>query len=595
MPLTKGFQSATQQWEAFALALAASLAPFKPVRLAPKFRRSRLNAALATYLPLRDDELLLAMIDRGRLKATGRCALTTRRVYWTELDVPGEPAPGGESKRPNRRARQRVVVGIAAYADLPDRIAAIEVRPGSFAIDLGGGRTIELGRVDGRLAAALARYLETMCRSARAGTAPEGLIDSDLAARSARELPKVAQVTARARTLGRDVSDFRDAVDSATPHVLLTQVFTAACIAVYVAMVASGVSWLWPSTTQLIDWGANHGIDIALGREYWRLFTNIFLHGGLIHLAMNMWSLLVIGPLVERLYGNLAFAVIYLASGVGGSIASVAASPLRVGVGASGAICGLLGGLVAFLVIHRRTIPKSILKSFRGSLLWVVVLMAILGFLVPNIDQEAHLGGFVTGCLTGLLLWRPWPVVKSRWAALRRLFAPFLITAALAGFAHVVAQRATATIPAEVRLQSIRARISPALGEYTAINESAPSTLLLSRDRPDAHARAAHTQTIEALIERALANLTNLRRATTAYPPLQNMVRAMVRAQASQLSSLRAAQRYLETGDPIYLSGAGGALDEKIAAAGAVKSFYEQQFNFMRDSKLIKTQDEPDN
>ena len=135
---------------------------------------------------------------------------------------------------------------------------------------------------------------------------------------------------------------------------------------------------------------------------------------------MNMWSLLVIGPLVERLYGNLAFAVIYLASGVGGAIASLAASPLRIGVGASGAICGVLGALVAFLIVHRRAIPKSILKSFRGSLISVVVFMAILGYFVPNIDQEAHLGGFATGFLAGSCSRGPGRS-SSRWATLRRL------------------------------------------------------------------------------------------------------------------------------------------------------------------------------
>ena len=121
----------------------------------------------------------------------------------------------------------------------------------------------------------------------------------------------------------------------ATPRAVMTQAFTAACIIVYIAMVASGVHWLSPTAEQLVHWGANQGIGVALSQQYWRLFTCVFLHGGLIHVAVNVWNLLVIGPLVERFYGNLAFAVIYLASGVGGSIASLTASPLRVGVGAS--------------------------------------------------------------------------------------------------------------------------------------------------------------------------------------------------------------------------------------------------------------------
>ena len=227
----------------------------------------------------------------------------------------------------------------------------------------------------------------------------------------------------------------------------MTPVLTGACIVVYAAMVASGVHWLWPTQAQLIDWGANQGIGIALNHEYWRFFTSVFLHGGMVHLAMNMWSLVVIGPLVERLYGNLAFAVIFLASGVGGAIASFAASSFRVGVGASGAICGVLGALVAFLIVHRRTLPKSILKFFRVSLLNVVILMAILGYFVPNIDQQAHVGGFFTGLLTGILLSRPWPVIKSRWATVRRLVAPLLFAGALAGLSYAVTRRAAAALP----------------------------------------------------------------------------------------------------------------------------------------------------
>ena len=123
----------------------------------------------------------------------------------------------------------------------------------------------------------------------------------------------------------------------------------------------------------------------------------MFVHGGLIHLVVNMWSLLVIGPLVERIYGHLAFAVLYLAAGIGGAIASAAVPPMRVSVGASGAICGILGGLLAFLIVHRRTIPPTVLRQLRKNVLAVVVFMAVLGVVVPNIDQAAHLGGLATG------------------------------------------------------------------------------------------------------------------------------------------------------------------------------------------------------
>ena len=87
----------------------------------------------------------------------------------------------------------------------------------------------------------------------------------------------------------------------------------------------------------------------------------------------------MIGPLVERIYGHLAFAVIYLAAGIGGAIASAAVPPMRVSVGASGAICGVLGGLLAFLVVHRRTIPPTVLRQLRRNVLGVVLFMAVLG------------------------------------------------------------------------------------------------------------------------------------------------------------------------------------------------------------------------
>ena len=135
---------------------------------------------------------------------------------------------------------------------------------------------------------------------------------------------------------------------------------------------------------------------VVLDDEYWRLFTSVFLHGGLIHLAMNMWSLLVIGPLVERLYGNLAFAVSFIwprASEVRSPVST--ASPLRVGVGASGAICGVLGGARR---LPDRSSPSDTqvdTQVFRGSLFSVVVFMAILGIFRAQHRSAGPPGRFV--------------------------------------------------------------------------------------------------------------------------------------------------------------------------------------------------------
>ena len=135
---------------------------------------------------------------------------------------------------------------------------------------------------------------------------------------------------------------------TATPHAFVTPFLILVCVVVYAVMVYSGVSPLWPTGSQLILWGANEGARVILLHEYWRLFTSVFVHGGFIHVALNMWSLLAIGPLVERLYGNVAFAVIYLAAGIGGALSSIAANPVRASVGASARFAECWGHLWHF-------------------------------------------------------------------------------------------------------------------------------------------------------------------------------------------------------------------------------------------------------
>ena len=236
-----------------------------------------------------------------------------------------------------------------------------------------------------------------------------------------------------ARSKKSELVYFRRALFAGTPRLVMTPLLVAACAALYLVMIASSVPFFWPTASQLIGWGANEGSRVVLDHEYWRLLTMVFVHGGLIHLVVNMSSLAVIGPLVERLYGSLAFAVIYLAAGVGGALASLAASPVRVSVGASGAICGVLGALLAFLIVHRRNVPASVRTPLLFNLAGIVVFMMILGYFVPNIDHEAHLGGVAVGFFCGLLLTRPWPVTGGRRVIARRAAASVAIALALAG------------------------------------------------------------------------------------------------------------------------------------------------------------------
>ena len=337
---------------------------------------------------------------------------------------------------------------------------------------------------------------------------------------------------------------FRTALHAATPRVATTPLFVAVCVTMFVIMVVRGVPVVWPSGTELIGWGALHGPRILLRHEYWRLLTCVFVHGGLIHLAVNMWSLLAIGPLVERFYGNLAFAVLYLAAGVGGSIASVATHPQRIGVGASGAICGVLGALVAFLITHRRSIPASLLKSLRANVVGIIVFMAVLG-MVPNIDQEAHLGGLATGFVCGLLLYRSWPVGRSKWVAVRRGLAFAVIAAATAGAGLALARRTGRSLPPVVRFQDIMQQTTAAFEEFDVLYDATPGSLAMRRDRSDPEARQGHLQNIGVLLERASRNLARLRRTTTPDPALGTMIDSLQKRNppSSRGSRLRAIPR----------------------------------------------------
>jgi rhomboid protease GluP len=171
-------------------------------------------------------------------------------------------------------------------------------------------------------------------------------------------------------------------------------------------VLAGGVHPLSPTPFSLVQWGANFG-PMTLGSEPWRMLTSMFLHVGVIHLLFNMQVLYRSGPLVEKLFGSVPFTVLYVLAGLGGTLTSLALRPTVVSAGASGAIFGLFGGLGAYLLRYRRLIPREVVKSLASGVGQFVVLNVVLGFLIPQIDMGAHLGGLATGFVVGLPLALP--------------------------------------------------------------------------------------------------------------------------------------------------------------------------------------------
>ena len=143
-------------------------------------------------------------------------------------------------------------------------------------------------------------------------------------------------------------SPFRRLLLERTPRVIATPALIVANVLIYAATAgASGQTE--PRPDVLVGWGALFGPGVANG-EWWRLVSAMFLHAGILHIALNCLFLRQIGNLVERLMGSFAFLTIYLVTGVTGAMASLMAHPRSIGVGASGALFGITGTLLAVVL-----------------------------------------------------------------------------------------------------------------------------------------------------------------------------------------------------------------------------------------------------
>ncbi len=192
----------------------------------------------------------------------------------------------------------------------------------------------------------------------------------------------------------------------------LTQILFGANIAVFLGMVlasAEPLAALSPghgfAGLLSVHWGANFG-PYTLSGQWWRLFTYMFLHGDIIHIAMNMWCLWNLGVLSESLYGRWTFASIYVLSGIGAGLASVAWHPGVLSVGASGAIFGLAGALIASFYLGEFSLPRVAIGGTLRSLLIFAGISLFGGGFFRGIDNAAHIGGLVTGLILGATIAR---------------------------------------------------------------------------------------------------------------------------------------------------------------------------------------------
>jgi membrane associated rhomboid family serine protease len=173
-----------------------------------------------------------------------------------------------------------------------------------------------------------------------------------------------------------------------------------------------GLEELYPggSTNEhtLVHFGALQPVLIEQG-EWWRFFTAMFIHVGFLHIFFNSIALYSVGSLVERIYGSIRYAVIYFVSGIVASVASYlylieTGQSTEVAAGASGAIFGIAGVLIALGVLRRTVVPRNVAIQLSVSMLVLILVNIVFDAFTPDIDIRAHVGGLLVGAILGYLL-----------------------------------------------------------------------------------------------------------------------------------------------------------------------------------------------
>jgi rhomboid protease GluP len=168
----------------------------------------------------------------------------------------------------------------------------------------------------------------------------------------------------------------------------------------YLAVGLTGGGWMRPDPAALLRWGADFW-PLTTGGQWWRLLTSAFLHFGLIHLAVNMYSLYAVGPLCEQFFGRTFFALLYVFSAVLSGLASVWWDPMVVVAGASGAIFAVFGATISYVFIHRAAFDRRAVRSLLQGAGVMVAFNVYFGLSVKGISNSAHLGGLAAGVVLG--------------------------------------------------------------------------------------------------------------------------------------------------------------------------------------------------
>ncbi len=182
--------------------------------------------------------------------------------------------------------------------------------------------------------------------------------------------------------------------------IIMTKLILLICIVMYIILGINSNNFFNIGINALVNFGGNNLLIVQSG-EVWRLISAAFLHVSLIHLLVNMYSLVIIGTQVETFIGKFKFLFVYLISAICGNLLSLIFNEANiVSVGASGAIFGLMGALLYFGYHYRLYLSEAI----KTQIIPVIVLNLLLGFMVSGVDNAAHIGGLIGGYLASMAI-----------------------------------------------------------------------------------------------------------------------------------------------------------------------------------------------
>jgi rhomboid protease GluP len=209
-----------------------------------------------------------------------------------------------------------------------------------------------------------------------------------------------------------------------------TNILIAVNVAVFLIMAGLlGCGWIEAANLRpYIRYGASNGAATTDG-EWWRLITAMFIHFGIAHLALNMWALYQSGQLVEKLLGKALYTLTYFGAGIAGGFLSLVWNGDKVwSAGASGAIFGVYGALLGYMIREKHSLPRSVLQPLMKSTLTFAGYNLLYGLVHPGIDVADHVGGLLGGIILGWICAQPLdPSLRSRTVVDRFLLAGLAI------------------------------------------------------------------------------------------------------------------------------------------------------------------------